>query len=336
MIETLKKIRGGQSLNQSEMELAIASILESHATPSQIGAFLMGLSLKGETTDEITAAAKVLRSKAAHIQSPNGTIDCCGTGGDHSNSLNISTATAFIVASNGVPVAKHGNRAASSSSGAADVLEALSVNIDIPLEACETALKDLGFCFLMAPRHHTILKPLAALRKELGFRTIFNLLGPLINPASTKIQLIGVYDRRFLVPIAEALRNLGATSACIVHGDDGLDEITLTGPTHIAELKNGEISTSILTPEDFGLPYCETDDFKGKDAAYNASELLELLKGKHSAYRNIVLANAAAALFLAEKSTNLKEAVELAANSLDTGRALELFEAYRNFTQNYK
>lgn len=336
MIETLKKIRSGEHLSQSEMEQVLTSILGGQATPAQIGAFLMGLARNGETTDEITAAAKILREKATTICAPTGTLDCCGTGGDHSNSLNISTATAFVLAACGVPVAKHGNRAASSNSGAADVLEALGVNIDIPPDACERALNDLGFCFLMAPRHHTILKPLAALRKELGFRTIFNLLGPLVNPAGTKIQLSGVYDRRFLVPMAEALRNLGTTSACIVHGHDGLDEITLTGPTHIAELRNGTIETSILTPEDFGLPYCALEDFSGKDATYNAAALLDLLNGKRSAYRHIILANAAAALFLAEKSANLKEAVELAANSLDTGRALELFQSYKNYTQNCK
>ncbi|HNQ92191.1 MAG TPA: anthranilate phosphoribosyltransferase, partial [Alphaproteobacteria bacterium] len=197
----LQTIRSGNTLSEKEMTHFIDSVLDGHATPAQIGAFLMGISQRGETVEEITGAAKILRKRAAAISAPDGVIDCCGTGGDHSNSLNISTAVSFVVAACGIPVAKHGNRAASSKSGAADVLEHLGINLDLTPEQCAQALKDIGFCFLMAPHHHTSLKPLAALRKELGFRTIFNLLGPLANPADTKLQLLGVFDKNFVRPM---------------------------------------------------------------------------------------------------------------------------------------
>lgn len=329
----LQSIRSGKTLSEHDMSTFLNRVIDGHTTPAQIGAFLMGLSQRGETHNEITGAAKALRQRARTISAPEGAIDCCGTGGDHSNSLNISTAVSFVVAACGVPVAKHGNRAASSKSGAADVLEHLGINLDITPECCEQALKEIGFCFLMAPHHHAALKPLAALRKELGFRTIFNLLGPLANPAGTKLQLLGVFDKNFVHPMAEALRSLGSARAWVVHGSDGMDEITLTGPTHVAKMENGEITETTLTPDDFGLPVISADDIAGGNAAFNAVRLEDLLNGEKNAYRDIVLANAAACLMISGKADNLKNGVELAAKAIDTGAAMELMTNYKNFTK---
>ena len=334
---TLTTIRNGGTLSSEDMTALIDDIFDGKANPSQIGALLMGLSQRGETVEEITGAAQALRSHATQIASPDGAIDCCGTGGDHSNSLNISTAVSFVVAACGVPVAKHGNRAASSKSGAADVLEQLGINLDLTPGQCERALKEIGFCFLMAPHHHAALKPLAALRKELGFRTIFNLLGPLANPAGTKRQLVGVFDKSFVRPMAETLKNLDSEHVWTVYGETesgaGMDEITLTGKTHAAKLENGQITEATLTADDFGLPSNSTADIAGGDAEYNASRLQALLEGQQDAYRNMVLANAAACLVIAGKETDLKKAVEFAAQTLDTGAALNLMTNYKNYTQ---
>ncbi len=331
--EILKKLRGNETLSEEELDRIFADILEGHMTASQIGAFLMGLSQRGETINEIIHAAQALRTRASSITSPPHTIDCCGTGGDHSGSYNISTAVAFVIAACGIPVAKHGNRAASSQSGAADVLEQLGVNLDLSPAECETALHKFGFCFLMAPKFHSSLKPLAALRKELGFRTIFNLLGPLANPAGTKKQLIGVFDQSWVRPIAEALKNLGSEAALVVHGADGLDEITLTGNTYCAELKNGMIREYILSPPDFGLPFIQTEDIRGGDAKTNAHALMELLKGKQSAYRDIVLANAAAILVMTGITPDLKQAVAIAAKTIDNGKAFNVLQNYILFSK---
>ncbi|MCB1558867.1 MAG: anthranilate phosphoribosyltransferase [Alphaproteobacteria bacterium] len=333
IVDTLKKIRLGHELSEDEVSASISELLDGSVSSAQTGAFLMGLSQRGETSAEITGAAKVLRSRAKVISAPHGAIDCCGTGGDHSNSLNISTAVAFVVAACGVPVAKHGNRAASSQSGAADVLEAMGINLNLSMDACERALHDLGFCFLMAPHHHASLKPLSALRKELGFRTIFNLLGPLANPADTKLQLLGVFDKDFILPMAEALKALGTQHAMVVHGCDGMDEITLAGETYYAHLEDGTISEGILTPQDFGLDPIQAEDIRGGDASYNATQLIGLLKGDDTAYRRIVLANAAAALFIAGHVAEIPSGVERASEVIDNGQVMKLFESYRQFTQ---
>ncbi|MDY0028337.1 MAG: anthranilate phosphoribosyltransferase [Pseudobdellovibrionaceae bacterium] len=333
--EILKKIRNAEALDESGITLAVTDILDGKWTASQTGAFLMGLSQRGETAEEITGAAKVLRNRAKIISAPYGAIDCCGTGGDHSNSLNISTAVAFVVAACGVPVAKHGNRAASSKSGAADVLEALNINLDLSIAACEKALTEIGFCFLMAPHHHSALKPLSALRKELGFRTIFNLLGPLANPADTKLQLLGVFDRSFVRPMAEALLSLGSRHALVVHGADGMDEITLAGETYYAHLEDGKINEGVLKPSDFGLDPITAEDIRGGDASYNATALVGLLEGEDTAYRRIVLANASAALLVSGKSAEIHSGVKLAEDAIDDGRALRLFEGYRSFTKEH-
>ncbi len=333
--DILKKIRNAETLNEADITQVVSDILDGQSTASQTGAFLMGLSQRGETAEEITGAAKVLRARAKVITAPHGSIDCCGTGGDHSNSLNISTAVAFVVAACGVPVAKHGNRAASSKSGAADVLEALNINLNLSPHACEKALSEIGFCFLMAPHHHSSLKPLSALRKELGFRTIFNLLGPLANPADTKLQLLGVFDRSFVRPMAEALLSLGSRHALVVHGSDGMDEITLSGETYYAHLEDGKINEGVLKPTDFGLDPITAEDIRGGDASYNAIALVGLLEGEDTAYRRIVLANASAALLVAGKSAEIHSGVKQAADAIDEGKALRLFEAYRSFTKKH-
>lgn len=329
----LDKLRSGKTLSTDEAASAILAIMDGTVSPELIKEFLTILAKRGETSEEISGAAKVLRSKVLPIKAPSGAVDCCGTGGDHSNTYNISTAVAFVAAACGVCVAKHGNRAASSKSGAADVLEALGVNLQITPEQCEQALKKINFCFLMAPHHHHALKPLAALRKELGFRTIFNLLGPLANPAMTKYQLVGVFDKKWLRPMAEVLLALGTQTALIVHGSDGLDEITLTGDTYYAKLENGQITEGVLKPDDFGLPYIQADDIIGGDAQVNAQALKKLLAGASSAYRSIVLANASAVLVIAGHAKTFKEGVALAVKAIDDDSAASILRAYTEFTR---
>lgn len=333
MIEYLRKIRAGETLSREDAAQAVTVMMDGAATSAQIGAFLMGLSQRGETVDELIGAASVLRQRVVPVAAPPGAVDCCGTGGDHAGTLNISTAVAFVVAACGVPVAKHGNRAASSKSGAADVLEALGVNLGLSQAKCEDALRRFNFCFLMAPHHHQALKPLAPLRRELGFRTLFNLMGPLANPAGTKRQLVGVFDRAWVTPLSEVLRGLGAEKAWVVHGSDGLDEITLTGETYCAVLERGEITEKILSPVDFGLPQIAGHEIRGGDARENAEALTSLLRGSICAYRHIVLANAAAVLCIADKAATLQEGVAMAANAIDDGRALTVLTNYIAFSQ---
>ncbi|MCB9991444.1 MAG: anthranilate phosphoribosyltransferase [Rhodospirillales bacterium] len=320
-----------RSLTESEMAAAMHSIMDGQASAEDMAAFLTAMAQRGETVDEITGAAKVMREKASTINAPADALDCCGTGGDGIGTYNISTAVALVAAACGVPIAKHGNRAASSKSGAADVLEALGVNLDTRLEKLEQALAEIGFCFLMAPRHHEAVKHVVPVRKQLGFRTIFNLLGPLANPAGTKFQLIGVYDKHWLVPMAETLDRLGTQKAWLVHGHDGLDEITVTGPTDIAILDHGTITTKTLTPEDFGLPVSPADDLRGGMAEENAAALTALLQGKPSAYRDIVLANTAAVLNI-HGNTALKDAAAQAAAAIDEGKAIAVLNRYKEFT----
>lgn len=332
MTLSLDKLRVGENLSESEMIAAMSAIMDGSCSESDIIAFLSYLTKKGETVDEITGAARVMREKAATIKAPPGAIDCCGTGGDGSGTYNISTAVALVVAACGVPVAKHGNRAASSKSGAADVLEALGVNLDTPHEKLEEALHHYNFAFLMAPRHHSAMKHVVPIRKKLGFRTIFNLLGPLSNPAGTKRQLLGVFDEKWLVPIAQTLDRLGTEKAWVVHGQDGLDEITVTGKTRVARLAQAQVEEENITPHLFGLDYSSTPSLMGGDAAYNAAAITRLLDGEIFAYRNIVLANAAAALLIADKTTDPLEATRLAKESIDNGQVKQLLSDYIQFT----
>jgi anthranilate phosphoribosyltransferase len=333
--EFLRIIQSGQTLSENQMLQAMTRIMDGAANETDIAAFLTGLSERGETAEEISGAAKVLRSKAETIKAPPGTVDCCGTGGDATGTYNISTAVALVSAACGVPVAKHGNRAASSKSGAADVLEKLGVNLTMPADALELALEKLNFAFLMAPNHHKAMKNVSAIRKKLGVKTIFNLLGPLANPAGTKLQLIGVYDTKWILPVATALKNLGTTRAWVVHGTDGLDEITITGPTLVAKLENGVITQDELSPEDFSVIPATPEKLKGGDATVNASAIKKLLNGEQSAYRNIVIANTAAVLNIHGSSNNLKDAAQRAAAAIDSGAAQKTLQNYVSFSQGF-
>lgn len=324
-------------LSEEAMIQAMNEIMNGASAPADIARFLVDMNDRGETVDEITGAARVLRSKAATIEAPYDALDCCGTGGDAQGDIggtyNISTAVALLAAACGVPVAKHGNRASSSKSGAADVLEALGVNLNLPKEKLEQALKLYNFCFLMAPHHHAAMKHVAPVRKELGRRTIFNLLGPLANPAGTRHQLIGVYDQKWVRPMAETLKKLGTKKAWVVHGSDGLDEITITGPTQIAVLEEGAIKEKTITPEDFGLKPSPIEKLKGGDAQINAAALRALLEKQKGAYRDIVLANTAAVLSIHGDEKDLKKAAAHAAEILDSGAAYQLLKDYINFSR---
>jgi anthranilate phosphoribosyltransferase len=320
-------VGGGGHLTQAQSEEAFEIIMSGYATPSQMGGFLMALRVRGETVDEIVGAARVMRAKALRIDAPAGAIDTCGTGGDASGTYNISTGAALVVAACGVPVAKHGNRALSSKSGSADVLAALGVNIDADMALVTESLRTVNIGFLMAPRHHSAMRHVGPTRVELGTRTIFNLLGPLSNPANAERQLLGVFHRQWVQPLAEVLGALGSDRAWVVHGSDGLDELTTTGTSYVAELKNGKVTTFEVTPEDAGLPRVTPEALKGGDPDANAAAVLDMLGGKQGAYRDIVLLNAAAALIVANKAADLKAGVALAAKAIDTGRARATLDA---------
>jgi anthranilate phosphoribosyltransferase len=314
-------VADGGKLSQAQAEEAFEIIMSGNATPSQMGAMLMGLRLRGETVDEIAGAARVMRAKAVPIQAPPGAIDTCGTGGDASGTYNISTGAALVVAACGVPVAKHGNRAASSKSGSADVLAALGVNLDADMALVAESLKVNNIGFMMAPRHHAAMRHVGPTRVELGTRTIFNLLGPLANPASAKRQLLGVFHRQWVKPVAEVLGTLGSERAWVVHGSDGLDELTTTGTSYVAELKDGKVTAFEVTPEDAGLTRVTSDALKGGDPVYNAQAVTAMLGGATGPYRDIVLLNAAAALIVAGKAADLKAGVKLAAEAIASGKA---------------
>jgi anthranilate phosphoribosyltransferase len=322
---TLALVAAGNRLSESEAEAAFEIIMSGGATASQMGAFLMALRVRGETVDEITGAARIMRSKALMIDAPPGTIDTVGTGGDGSGSFNVSTATGLVVAGAGVPVAKHGNRAFSSRSGAADVLTALGVNIDCDMAVVRRCLWEVGICFLMAPRHHGATRHVGPTRVELGTRTIFNLLGPLSNPAGARRLLVGVFAPQWVVPMAEVLGRLGAEHVWVAHGS-GMDEITTTGATTIAEFKDGRVRSFELVPEDAGIPRATIDDLKGGEPAHNAARMRALLGGEKGPIRDIVLLNAAASLIVAGKADGLKDGVRLAAQSIDNGAAANVLD----------
>jgi anthranilate phosphoribosyltransferase len=317
----IAKVATGDSLTRDEAAEAFNRMMSGEATPSQMGGLLMGLRVRGETVDEITGAVTTMRAKMLGVKAPPDAVDIVGTGGDASGSYNISTCAAFILAGCGVPVAKHGNRALSSKSGAADVLGALGVNIDLKADQVGHCIAKAGIGFMFAPAHHPAMKNVGPTRVELGTRTIFNLLGPLSNPASVKRQMIGTFSRHWVEPMAQVLRNLGSESIWVVHGSDGLDEITTTGPTTVAELKDGSIRTFEVTPEDAGLPRAKPEALKGGNAEDNAKALLDVLKGKKSAFRDVAILNAAAALIVAGLAKDLKEGAQLAAKSIDSGEA---------------
>lgn len=334
MKKFLQIIKNGESLSEEQMIEAMSIIMDGEASDDEIEKLVISLSDKGEVVDEITGAARVLRQKATTITAPPGTIDCCGTGGDGANTYNISSAVALVAASCRVPIAKHGGGASTSKSGSVDVFAQLGINLDMTPENLEEALRRFNFTFLAAPRHHSAMKNVRAVRRKIGRRTIFNLLGPLTNPAGTEYQLIGVFSKQWLVPIAEALRQLGTKRAWVVHGADGLDEITTTAATHVVILEeDGQITETEITPEDFGLPYANPEDLKGGNAEENAAALYKLLEGQKSAYRDIVLANTSAVLCIHGSAQNLKEGVQTAAQAIDSGKALQTLESYINFTK---
>jgi anthranilate phosphoribosyltransferase len=315
------KVATGASLSREEAASAFDSMMSGEATPSQMGGLLMALRVRGETVDEITGAVSAMRSKMLRVSAPDHAVDIVGTGGDGSGSVNVSTCASFIVAGVGVPVAKHGNRALSSRSGAADVLASLGVKIDLRPDQVGRCVKEAGIGFMFAPAHHPAMKNVGPTRVELATRTIFNLLGPLSNPAGVKRQMVGVFSRQWVQPLAQVLRNLGAESVWVVHGSDGLDEITLAGPTAVAALENGEIRTFEVTPEEAGLARVSGDGLKGGDPDTNAVALQGVLNGQPSPYRDVALLNAAAALIVAGRAKTLKDGVAMAAESLDSGAA---------------
>ncbi|MFK7839641.1 MAG: anthranilate phosphoribosyltransferase [Bdellovibrionales bacterium] len=320
-------------LSEDQMIAAMNLIMNGESNDKAIETFLRGLSERGESVEEITGAARVMREKAITINAPYNAVDCCGTGGDASGTYNISTAVAIVSAACGVTIAKHGNRASSSKSGAADVLEAMGVNLDIPMNKLEKALKLYNFCFLMATNHHAAIKYVMPARKKIGKRTIFNLLGPLANPAGTRQQLLGVFAKEWVTPMAETLRNLGTKSAWVVYGQDGLDEISISAPTDIAILKEGKITQKTINPEDFGLETSDIQNIKGGDADENAAALRALLEGRKCAYRDIVLANTSAVLNIHGKTDCLKEGVAMAATEIDSGQANQILKDYVAFTR---
>jgi anthranilate phosphoribosyltransferase len=286
-----------------------------------MGGLLMALRVRGETVDEITGAVTVMREKMLRVSAPPEAIDVVGTGGDASGSYNISTCAAFIVAGAGVPVAKHGNRALSSRSGAADVLGALGVAIELTPEGVARCIREAGIGFMFAPAHHPAMKNVGPTRVELGTRTIFNLLGPLSNPAGVRRQMVGVFSRQWIEPLAQVLRNLGSEAAWVVHGSDGLDEITIAGPTHVAALEHGSVRTFTINPEDMGFARVKPEALRGGDAKDNAQALLDVLQGRKGPYRDVAILNAAAGLMVAARATDLKQAVALATKSIDSGEA---------------
>lgn len=317
----LARVAAREILTEAEAEEAFDIIMSGDATPAQIGGFLMALRVRGETVAEITGAARIMRAKAHPMEAPVGAIDTCGTGGDASGTYNISTAAAIVLAACGVPVAKHGNRALSSKSGSADVLTALGVKVDAEMDLVKESLWSNNIGFLMAPRHHAAMRHVAGPRVELGTRTIFNLLGPLANPAGAKRQVMGVFALQWVEPLAEVLGRLGAERAWVVHGSDGLDELTTTGTSHVAEWKDGKVHCFEITPESAGLPVAAMADLKGGDAEVNADALRALLDGQRGAYRDIVLLNTAAALVVSDKAADLKQGVAQAAHAIDSGAA---------------
>jgi anthranilate phosphoribosyltransferase len=320
------------SLSESEMADCMTEIMEGKATDAQIGAFLTALRIKGETVEEIAGAARIMREKAFKINAPENVVDTCGTGGDMSGTFNISTTTAIVVAACGIPVAKHGNRSVSSQSGSADVLDALGVNIELPPEKVEKCLKETNFGFLFAPLFHPAMKFAVGPRREIGIRTIFNILGPLTNPANAKRQILGVFSSRLTAPLAEVLGSLGAVDAMVVHGEDGLDEITICDGTRVSRFKDGRVESFFICPEDFGFKRADRIDLIGGGKKENAEITLSILNGEISPRRDIVLMNSAAAIVVAGLTEDLKTARQIAEDAIDSKKAIKKLEEIRKIT----
>jgi anthranilate phosphoribosyltransferase len=330
--EAILSLSKKQDLTYETAEAVMHEIMTGEASPVQMSAYLTALSLKGETTDEITASAFGMRSHCTRLLHDEDVLEIVGTGGDHANTFNISTTAAIITAAAGIPVAKHGNRSASSQCGAADVLEALGVNITIPPEKSTELLKKIGICFLFAQNYHIAMKYVAPIRRELAIRTVFNILGPLTNPAGAKMELMGVYDRGLVEPLAQVMCNLGVKSAMVVYGEDCMDEISLSAPTFICEVKNGWVRSYTVTPEQFGFERCAKDDLLGGSPSENAEILKSVLIGKKGAKRNAAVLNAAAALFITGKYESIEATVEIANDVLDSGKAYEKLNEFIRFS----
>jgi len=331
--EAIGKVVKGENLTVQEATESMNEIMEGKATPSQIAAFITALRLKGETVEEITGCAKVMREKALHIDTETKTIvDTCGTGGDGTNTFNVSTVTAFVVAGGGLLVAKHGNRSVSSQCGSADVLRTLGVNIDIPVEKTKECLEKVGIGFLFAPLYHSAMKYALPSRREIGIRTIFNILGPLTNPAGANVQVMGVYSPDLTETLAQVLKNLGTRACFVVHGEGSFDEISITSKTKMSQLKEGKVKTYYIQPEDFGMKSATLEDIRGGDATKNAQIIRKILEGEKSPRRDIVLLNAGAAFVAADKAKDMKEGIELARQSIDSGKAKKKLEELIQYT----
>jgi len=317
----IARVAGGETLSREEAGEAFHVIMAGEATPVQIGSFLTALRMRGETVDEIAGAVTVMRDRMTKVEAPEGAIDVVGTGGDASGTYNISTAAALIVAGAGVPVAKHGNRALTSKSGAADTLAALGVKLELAPEQIGACIREAGIGFMFAPAHHSAMRHVGPARKDLGFRTIFNLLGPLSNPAGVKHYMLGVFAPEWVEPLARVLGSLGAERAWVVHGAGGLDEISPGGRTMVARLEGGKVVTIEVTPEDAGLPSHDISEIKGGDAEHNAAALRDVLDGARNAFRDTAVLNAAAALVVAGRAADLREGARLATDALDSGAA---------------
>lgn len=333
--EGIQAVVERRNLTEAEVIEVMTEIMEGKATPAQIAAFLVGLRMKGETVEEITGCARVMRDKATFIRTPPGStpVDTVGTGGDGAQTFNISTTAAFVAAGAGVVIAKHGNRAASSRSGSADLLEALGININLEPAGVEAAIREVGIGFLFAPALHSAMRHAIGPRREIGVRTIFNILGPLTNPARAQHQLVGVYDGSLTGVLAMVLHNLGAKRAFVVHGHDGLDELTTTGSTMVAELCGGQVTTYTVHPEEFGLPVNRPEELRGADAAYNADITQRILRGEAMPQRHIVLLNAAATIAAGTADQGIATCLPLARAALESGRALDKLAKLREFTQ---
>src|SRR4030066_1437444 len=327
--EAIKMLIDNLNLSEAEMAECMKEIMEGKATDAQIGAFLTGLRIKGETIEEITGAARIMREKAVTIKAPEGVLDPCGTGGDMSHTFNISSTTAIVVSACGVPVAKHGNRSVSSQSGSADLLETLGVKIDLSPEKVETCLFEPGFGFLFAPLFHPAMKYAIGPRREMGIRTIFNILGPLTNPAGAKRQLLGVFADHLTEILAMVLGNLGAADAMVIHGRDGLDEISISDETKVSRFNDGKTENFFIAPEDFGIRRREIDSILGGNKEENASITLAVLRGERGPRRDIVLMNSSAAIVVSGKAGDFRTAFDMAAEGIDSGKALKKVEGVR-------
>lgn len=330
--QAIKQLLNKEDLTFDTAKAVMDKIMTGNATNAQIAAFITALRMKGETTEEITACATSMRSIGLKLKHEQDVLDIVGTGGDETYTFNISTISSIVISAAGIPVAKHGNRSVSSKCGSADVLEALGVKIDIPVEKSEQILKEIGLCFLFAPLYHSSMRYAAPVRKELGVRTIFNILGPLCSPANASLQLLGVYDESLVEPMARVLANLGVKRAMVVYGNDGLDEVSLSAKTTVCEVNKGQVNSFFMDPHQFGFDYCKPEELTGGDPATNAKIALDILNGEKGPKRDIVLLNCAVCLYMIYNNVTLRECVRIAADTIDSGRAMEQLNKFIKLT----